>query len=235
MRLMFTTIIISISFAAHLLASDTSALDYPRNCFTNEDFCTVRTVERNGWDKFVRVDLYASFPGELLSSPQELLDFFFDFGSWQIYTADSEIIDIQDSKQVPVDPTLVIGGEGPIVQHYSHYFYRGLPFPVYSMEVRDLSRYQVLHSDESSAVVKYHSVDGHMEIPGARPLDGPEGLTHKEGFLRIDYDANTKRYILQLRTDLTPLISLGLSITGGYVEKGIIEIYQGMAAHALNQ
>jgi hypothetical protein len=235
MKLIVVVITIALFTVTGLFASETSALDHPNGCFQSKDFCTTRSVERDGWSKFVRIDLYATFPANLLGSPQDLLDFFFDFESWHQYTAGSEIIDIQESKQVAVDPSIVVEGEGPIFQHYSHYFYRGLPFPVYSMEVRDLSRYQVELSTQDSALVNYKSVDGYIEIPGARPLNGPEGLTHKEGFLRIDYDADYDRYVLQLRTDLTPKISFGLSITGGYAEKGIIEIYQGMAAHALNQ
>ena len=88
--ILFTIIISSQQAQAEARAESLSAIQIPKKCFINEDFCSHATIERTTVGRrHINLQFYGQLNNEY-DNHYEVIERFLDFKSWSRYTADTQ-------------------------------------------------------------------------------------------------------------------------------------------------
>jgi len=221
----FLVLFPAISFGEQYLES------IPNNCFTNGIYCShskvVKKVVDGSLKQMINVEIYLSLSTEDYFNENEILDLFYDFGSWGRYASQEGSESIRFYNTMELDP---IEKDGiTIRRQYLHYDIRA-PRPVTRTTIEAVGHYwQIPSVDGALATVQFkHLTEGNNYIPGVGVLIGCRGLKYTAGIFHIYYDKLKKNFLVTFSADVIPEASFLLNVAASYVENGFLSIMKGM-------
>ncbi|MBF0205891.1 MAG: hypothetical protein HQK53_03295 [Oligoflexia bacterium] len=199
----------------------------PENCFAERSYCAKTSIVYEGSTRYIQVVLFASIDASNYPTTASLMDRYFDFDHWSVFLQGKESIKPIRSKGLPV----TYENGHPVYTHLHHY-YSEAPFPIWTLEVKELSIYRpMIPSQMQDAEITYEFdlIKGRHVIPELNEdFTDAVGVKNKYGRMFLKLDPEAQKYLVYVVTQTTPQIDLLPSIAAPYIEKSVTTIFEGV-------
>jgi len=208
-KIIFTSLL-SLLFSSTLLAK---IPNFPADCFSGKSFCSKSDVIRINVGRVIRVEIFADLSQSHYLTVEDIKARYFDFSKWPDYVSASDNLKFKDSQEQSV----IMAGE-EYVAHMAHYVAKA-PWPIRSMEVKDLVYYKFIENPETVLSARFDQ---------APDFSGRRGIKYNAGELHLLKKKSGEGYLVYFVTDIIPGIDLLPNVAQPYIEKVMFDVIKGM-------